>query len=62
MWVQGKKEVEIVDMILKIRCKLKQCDAEDVPLSAETRNQLRMRLEDIVCTLPDDLRSVLTTS
>lgn len=62
VWVQGKKEVEIVDMILKIRCKLKQCDAEDVPLSAETRNQLKMRLEDIVCTLPDDLRSVLTTS
>ncbi|XP_039298437.1 protein DENND6A [Nilaparvata lugens] len=61
-WVQGKQEVEVVDMILKIRCRLQQCESEEVPLSKEIRQQLQLRVDDIVCTLPDDLKTVLKTS
>lgn len=60
--MKGKKEVEVVDMILKIRCKLEKCDAEDVPVTAEIRNQLKLRMDDIVCMLPDDLKIVLGSS
>ncbi|XP_075219220.1 protein DENND6B isoform X2 [Lycorma delicatula] len=61
-WVQGKQEVEVVDMILKIRCKLEQCETDDINLSKEIRQQLKLRIDDIVCTLPDDLKTVLKTS
>ncbi|KAK7874564.1 hypothetical protein R5R35_013134 [Gryllus longicercus] len=61
-WVQGKQEVEVVDMILRIRNKLEQSEIEDLPLSDTTRNQLRLRMADIICTLPDDLKAVLKTS
>lgn len=62
MWVQGKEEVEVVDMILRIRHKLEQSQSEELPLSCSTREQLQLRLDDIICMLPDDLRTVLKTS
>lgn len=61
-WVQDKQEVEVVDMILRIRNKLEQSEAEELPLSDTTREQLRLRMADIICTLPDDLKVVLKTS
>lgn len=61
-WVQGKEEVEVVDMILRIRNKLEQSEIEDLPLSDTTRDQLRLRMADIICTLPDDLKAVLKSS
>ncbi|XP_066995986.2 protein DENND6A [Anabrus simplex] len=62
VWVQGKQEVEVVDMILRIRHKLEQSELEDLPLRDTTRDQLRLRMADIICTLPDDLKTVLKTS
>jgi hypothetical protein len=62
VWVQGKQEVEVVDMILRIRHKLKQSELDKLPLSRSTREQLRLRMADIICTLPDDLKTVLKTS
>jgi hypothetical protein len=62
VWVQGKQEVEVVDMILRIRHKLEQSETDELPLSNSTRDQLRLRMDDIICTLPDDLKTVLKTS
>jgi hypothetical protein len=62
VWVQGKQEVEVVDMILRIRQKLEQSETDELPLSNSTKDQLRLRLDDIICTLPDDLKAVLKTS
>lgn len=62
VWVQGKQEVEVVDMILRIRHKLEQSETNELPLSSSTKDQLRLRMADIICTLPDDLRTVLKTS
>ncbi|KAJ9584820.1 hypothetical protein L9F63_020841 [Diploptera punctata] len=62
VWVQGKQEVEVVDMILRIRHKLEQSKTEELPLSDTTRDQLRLRMADIICTLPEDLKTVLKTS
>lgn len=60
-WVQGKEEVEVVDMIIKIRCKLEECRLRNVRLSENVCKQLQQRMDEIVCTLPDDLRSVLNS-
>ncbi|XP_063220002.1 protein DENND6A isoform X2 [Bacillus rossius redtenbacheri] len=62
LWVQGKQEVEVVDMILTIRRKLEQSEIENLPLSDSVRDQLQSRMADIICTLPDDLKTVLKTS
>nr|CAD7463343.1 unnamed protein product [Timema tahoe] len=62
MWVQGKQEVEVVDMILRIRQKLEESELEELHLSDATRNQLRSRMADIIYTLPEDLKTVLKTS
>lgn len=59
MWVQGKPEVEVVDMVLKIKNKLSKCENRDIPISDITKRQLNQRLEDILCSLPDDIKSIL---
>ncbi|CAB0008452.1 unnamed protein product [Nesidiocoris tenuis] len=58
-WVADKQEVEVVDMLIKIRCKLDKCKSQNVRLSDNVHRQLQRRMEEIVCTLPEDLRSVL---
>ncbi|XP_034948891.1 protein DENND6A [Chelonus insularis] len=58
-WVQGKQEVEIVDMILRIRQKLEKSNNEDIPVTRTVREQVGERLEDITRTLPDDLKIIL---
>ncbi|CAB3369135.1 Hypothetical predicted protein [Cloeon dipterum] len=59
VWVQGKKEVEVVDMVLQIKHKIEQSQSEELPLSGVTKEQLQKRLDDIIFTLPEDLRAVL---
>ncbi|KAL1137887.1 hypothetical protein AAG570_009583 [Ranatra chinensis] len=62
-WVRDKQEVEVVDMLLRIRCRLQESSRhEGVPLSEEVRHRLRMRMDEIVCTLPEDLRTVLNSN
>ncbi|KAL0268699.1 UNVERIFIED_CONTAM: hypothetical protein PYX00_010530 [Menopon gallinae] len=58
-WVRDKQEVEVVDMVLKIREKLKHTD---LPLSNTTKDQLKTRMDEIINTLPEDLKQVLKTS
>ncbi|KAE8740694.1 hypothetical protein FOCC_FOCC013785 [Frankliniella occidentalis] len=62
MWVRGKQEVEVVDMVLRIRQRL-QAPPDSEPILADTtRERLEMRLSDLVTSLPEDLRSVLKAS
>ena len=49
-------------MVLRIRNKLEQSENEDIPLSEITKTQLKLRIADIICTLPDDLKTVLKNS
>ncbi|XP_008545383.1 protein DENND6A [Microplitis demolitor] len=58
-WVQDKQEVEVIDMILKIRQKLEISHSEDVPTTQAVRVRLGERLNDITHTLPDDLKTIL---
>ncbi|XP_066585732.1 protein DENND6A-like [Prorops nasuta] len=58
-WVQGKEEVEIVDMVLRIRQKLETSHIEDVALGHSLREKLQERINDITFMLPDDLKNIL---
>lgn len=57
-WSIGKKEVEIVDMVLKLREVLKS----DPPVADNTRTLLARRLEDLNCILPEDMKSILNAA
>lgn len=67
-WVKGKHEVEIVDMILKVKQKLEICNdisVEGLPQvviaqNQNTRQQLLRHLEDMKRLLPDDLNKIFT--
>ena len=58
-WVQGKKEVELVDMVLRIRQKLQKSHEDDVPVGDSVQDMLRERINDITRTLPEDLKRIL---
>ncbi|XP_014208921.1 protein DENND6A [Copidosoma floridanum] len=58
-WVRDKQEVEVVDMILRIRQKLEKINLDDVPLKYSVQEMLRERINEITQTLPDDLRLIL---
>lgn len=47
-------------MILKIRQKLHNCEKNNFLLNKRIYDQLRIKLEDIICSLPEDLRTVLS--
>lgn len=68
-WVKGKHEVEIVDMILKLKQKLKICCEKDddgqstsTGLKKTTKDQLVKHLEDMTRSLPDDLKNIIHSS
>lgn len=66
-WTRNKHEVEIVDMILKLKEKLNVFDdtAENltnpasVVLKREIRDNLMRQIEDIKSILPDDLKTII---
>ncbi|XP_043281251.1 protein DENND6A [Venturia canescens] len=59
-WVQDKQEVEVVDMILRIRQKLEKSYDENVPITNSVREMLCERINDITRTLPEDLKIILS--
>lgn len=59
-WVGSRTEVEVVDMVLRLRSKLS--DADVLPVSQHTREQLQAHLNTLFMALPEDLRSVLHAS
>ena len=62
-WLHGKHEVEVVDMVLRLREKLDAATGlEALPVSPQTRIHLQEKLDTILNSLPEDLRSVLEAS
>lgn len=59
-WVQDKQEVEIVDMVLRIRQKLEKSNLDDIPLGYSVQEMLQERINEITRTLPEDLRAILS--
>jgi hypothetical protein len=69
-WMRGKQEVEIVDMILCIKNKLQLPvnsnstltpvePAINVTIKKEVRELLMEKLDDLIASLPDDLKTIL---
>ncbi|CAB0036127.1 unnamed protein product [Trichogramma brassicae] len=58
-WVRDKQEVEIVDMILRIRQKLEKSNLDEVPVDSPVQEMIRERLNEMTLALPDDLRTIL---
>ncbi|XP_058810841.1 protein DENND6A [Phymastichus coffea] len=58
-WVQDKQEVEVVDMVLRIRQKLEKSNLDDIPLEYSVQEMLRERINEITQTLPHDLQTIL---
>uniref|UniRef100_UPI00398F2004 protein DENND6B isoform X5 n=1 Tax=Pristiophorus japonicus TaxID=55135 RepID=UPI00398F2004 len=59
MWVREKSEVEIVDLVLKLREKLIKARVHQLPVREDLLEKLEMYMETIIDSLPDDLQVVL---
>lgn len=62
VWVRDKPEVEVIDMVLKLKAKIYKCQQHEVPVTNSTRHQLTQRLEDIIRSLPDDIKYLFQDS
>ncbi|KAF6118258.1 DENN domain containing 6B [Phyllostomus discolor] len=58
-WMQGKSEVEVVDLVLKLREKLVRARGHQLPVKEETLQRARLCVEAAVHSLPKDLQAVL---
>ena len=55
----GKEEVQLVDMVLRIRAKLSEAASQKMPLPDIVKERLEKHVSTIVKTLPSDLQTVL---
>ncbi|XP_050314478.1 protein DENND6A [Anthonomus grandis grandis] len=60
-WVQDRPEVEVVDMVLRIKTKIIECE-NNIPVSENVKRELNQRMLDVVTSLPDDLKNILKIS
>lgn len=59
--MQDRPEVEVVDMVLRLKNKIGECENE-IPVSESVKQQLNERMQDVVTSLPDDLKNILKIS
>ena len=59
--MEGKEEVKLVDMVLRIRNKLAEASDQNLPVPDIVNEQLLGHVEKILKTLPQDLQLVLKT-
>ena len=59
--MEGKEEVQLVDMVLRIRNKLAEASDQNLPVPDIVNEQLVGHVEKILKTLPQDLQLVLQT-
>ncbi|XP_070559229.1 protein DENND6A-like isoform X2 [Ptychodera flava] len=62
VWIKDKQEVEIVDLILRLRDKLSSVSIHQLPVKADRLKQLKVHMEHIISTLPEDLQSILKSN
>nr|XP_023671791.1 protein DENND6B-like [Paramormyrops kingsleyae] len=58
-WIQDKSEVEIVDLVLKLREKLTKARRQQLPVKEEVLQKQEKHVETVICSLPEDLQAVL---
>ena len=58
-WMTDKEEVQLVDMVLRIRAKLTEATSQNLALPDIVRERLEKHVDTIVKTLPSDLHAVL---
>lgn len=61
-WMQDKQEVEVVDLVLRLKDKLTSGESGNLPLTPHTMDKLRDHVRTIVSRLPEDLQQVLASS
>ncbi|XP_035232401.1 protein DENND6B-like [Stegodyphus dumicola] len=58
-WIQDKQEVEVVDLVLRLRNKLVAAESGNFSLPDKTIDKLQSHVNNIIKTLPEDLQNVL---
>ncbi|XP_062842616.1 DENN/MADD domain containing 6Aa [Trichomycterus rosablanca] len=57
--VQKHTEVEVVDLVLKLKDKMTQAEREHLPVTPGTLTRLQSHIESIILSLPEDLQGIL---
>lgn len=57
--IKDKAEIEVVDLILTMKDKLKTVDNEKLPVNKECIGKIQSQLDDIINSLPQDLHDIL---
>ncbi|XP_043419027.1 protein DENND6B isoform X4 [Neofelis nebulosa] len=58
-WMKDKSEVEVVDLVLKLREKLVQAQGHQLPVKEATLQRAQLYIETAIGSLPKDLQAVL---
>lgn len=58
-WMKDKSEVEVVDLVLKLREKLVQAQGHQLPVKEATLHRAQLYIETAIGSLPKDLQAVL---
>lgn len=62
LWTRDKEEVEVVDLVLRLKDKLVSGEKGSLPVTPQTMAKLRRHVQAIVSGLPEDLQQVLASS
>nr|XP_035130119.2 protein DENND6B isoform X3 [Callithrix jacchus] len=58
-WMKDKSEVEVVDLVLKLREKLVRAQGHQLPVKEATLQRAQLYIETVISSLPKDLQAVL---
>ncbi|XP_069437956.1 protein DENND6B isoform X12 [Ovis canadensis] len=59
LWMKDKSEVEVVDLILKLRERLVRAQGHQLPVKEATLKRARLYIDTAIGSLPKDLQAVL---
>ena len=58
-FIADKAEVEVIDLVLRLKEKLSSIEAEQLPVGIETMDALKAHLANVIDTLPHDIQTIL---
>ncbi|XP_058937415.1 protein DENND6B isoform X1 [Kogia breviceps] len=59
IWMKDKSEVEVVDLVLKLRERLVRAQGHQLPVKEATLKRARLYIETVIGSLPKDLQVIL---
>ncbi|XP_028346608.1 protein DENND6B isoform X2 [Physeter macrocephalus] len=59
IWMKDKSEVEVVDLVLKLRERLVRAQGHQLPVKEATLKRARLYIETVIGSLPKDLQAIL---